>query len=183
MNKEILLQNAKIVNGKALNSCHVHDWVSYSENKQEVWFIDGGLEYVHTNIIPDNKGYEKLVIEDLILTAESTILDCYNKMLISVYHPKYYDEYRQLTIKREQLEKKEFKTKKAEDKRFKDWKAVTEEIKQLPKKYFSWKKICELTKAEITLIREEQSHILDIFPLKKVLLKFREEELNDKNYN
>lgn len=178
-----LIQNAIIINGKILNSCNVHDYRSYTDKTGDSWFIDGGLDYIHTNIIGSNKGFKELEIEDLTITHDSTIKQCYQKMLISVYPQEYYTEFVRLKTEQKQLEQKEYKTKKAEDKRFKDWKRVTAEITQLQPTYFSWKKICELTKEEVNLIKQEQSYILEQFPLKKALLKFRETELNDKNYN
>lgn len=178
-----LIQNAVIINGKILNSCTVHDSKSYIDKTCFSWFIDGGLDYIHTNIINSNKGFSDLEIEDLTITHDSTIKQCYQKMLISVYPQQYYDEYVKLRSEQKELEKREYKTKKAEDKRFKDWKRVTAELKELEPKYFSWKKICELTKEETNLIRTQQDHILEQFPLKKFLLKLRETELNDNNYN
>lgn len=78
----MILQNAVQILHKGkhvtyLKSAHVHDWQSFSFNKKDFYFVDGGNEYIRRGgTVP--QGYQ---VVQLNLDLNSSFQECYDKML------------------------------------------------------------------------------------------------------
>ena len=94
-NRSTVIQNAVEINGHILHSTHVHDWVSYTDEKGNQWYIDGGTEYLHTNIMGSNDGHNDLKIKWLTLSYEdSSLKDIVENLLWGTYGKGTVEEYK-----------------------------------------------------------------------------------------